>query len=796
MTADERPVSILLLEDSDLDVELLRASLRRGGVKYTLERVYTRADFESMLFAQEFDVILADFVLPDFDGLTALSLAHANRPDTPFIFVSGTLGEEVAIESFKRGATDYVIKQRLERLPAAIQRALSEKQERLARRQAEQRLLDMNATLEMTVAERTKERDLVWRLSQDLFMLADGDGRISSVNPAWTALLGRTTESIEGQMLSTLVADQEQPRLRDVLARFGQVNRGRDIDLRMCHVDGTVRTVSWTVVKLPNGQYYGAGRDISERLSLEAQLRQVQKMESIGQLTGGVAHDFNNLLTVILGNLETLQRAQSEDTPQRLRNAAANGLRGAERAAELIRSLLAFSRRQALEPQAVDINNLLTSVSDLLGRTLGEQIVLKSQTRADAWTAYVDRNQLENAIINLAVNARDAMGDGGTLSLYTENVELDAAYCEQHSDKTPGEYLVLTVADTGVGMTEDTISRAFDPFFTTKAEGEGTGLGLSQVYGFVKQSGGHVKIQSAPDAGTRVHLYLPRLSPNQVAAPVHVTESDALPRARPGETVLVVEDEEGVRAHATDILRELGYSVLEAGDGASGLTMLRAHPEIDLLFTDVGLPNGMNGKALAHAAQSERADLPVLFTSAYAAEVLVSDNRLDAGVALITKPYTLNRLAQRVRRALDDAVRARQGMAPVAAPGGDPSSPCVLLVEDDFMLRTLAVESLEAEDFEVQQAESIADCMAAVDAAGLQRYAVAIIDIGLPDGRGDVLAKTLRRLRADLPVLILSGNISQIEDPSFYGDPLVALLEKPYRRMTLLNTLKTLISHA
>lgn len=373
------PVRILLLEDSDLDTELLQASLRRGDVKHDIVRVWSRADYERTLLAQPFDLVLADFVLPDFDGMSALAFAHEHRPDVPFIFVSGTLGEDVAIESFKRGATDYVIKQRLDRLPAAIRRARSEWRERVARRQAEQRLREVNASLEATVAERTKERDLVWRLSQDLFFLAERDGRLSSVNPAWTNLLGVEAIAAQGRLLEDLVDEAERPVVARVLTRFDQVTVVRDIDLRMRAADGTTRIVTWTFVKLPDGRFYGAGRDISERLHLEAQLRQVQKMESIGQLTGGVAHDFNNLLTIILGNLETLQRAQNGDTPQRLRNATANGLRGAERAAELIRSLLAFSRRQALEPQAVDVNLLLSGLSDLLGRTLGEHIAIESQ---------------------------------------------------------------------------------------------------------------------------------------------------------------------------------------------------------------------------------------------------------------------------------------------------------------------------------------------------------------------------------------------------------------------------------
>lgn len=846
-------IRILLLEDSDLDAELLQIGLTRGGVKHDITRVWTQQDLEQAVLTHTFDLVLADFVLPNFDGMSALAFVHEHLPDVPFIFVSGTLGEDVAIESFKRGATDYVIKQRLDRLPAAIRRARSEVRERIARRQAEKQLREVNASLEATVAERTKERDLVWRLSQDLFFLAGPDGRLSSVNPAWKTLLGVDAMAAQGRFLADLVKTSEQPLVRRVLARFDQVTVVRDIDLHMQAADGTTKIVTWTFVKLPDGQFYGAGRDISERLHLEAQLRQVQKMESIGQLTGGVAHDFNNLLTVILGNLETLQRAQNEDTPPRLRNATANGLRGAERAAELIRSLLAFSRRQALEPQAVDINVLLSGLSDLLGRTLGEHIAIESRAQADAWQTFVDLNQLENAVINLAVNARDAMSGGGKLMLSTENVVVDQAYCEQHSDATPGDYVVLSVIDSGAGMSEDVMARAFDPFFTTKAEGEGTGLGLSQVYGFVRQSGGHVQIDSRLQAGTTIRLYLPRIGSQPRKQVVLRTDTDDAPRARGEETILVVEDEDGVRAHSSETLREMGYRVLEAADGRQALERLAEHDDIQLLFTDIGLPNGMNGKMLAERATAMRPGLPVLFTSAYAAEVLVSDNRLDAGVALITKPFTVIGLAQRVRQALDAAVAANANAnataagqpAPTQADEGlpapspastmatssqavgtcasdTPAAPAagvsetaaaspesgasargsstnraaneplrVLLVEDDFMLRTLAVESLMAEGFEVQESGSVGETMDIVHASGLESFDLVIIDIGLPDGRGDTLAKTLRALRPSLPVLILSGNIGQISDPSFYGDPLVALLEKPYRRAVLISAIRS-----
>jgi CheY-like chemotaxis protein len=372
-------------------------------------------------------------------------------------------------------------------------------------------------------------------------------------------------------------------------------------------------------------------------------------MEAIGQLTGGVAHDFNNLLTVILGNMETLWRHLPADEG-RLRRAVDQATRGAQRAATLTQQLLAFSRRQPLNPKPTDVNRLVTGMSDLIRRTLNESIAIETVLGAGLWRIEVDPHQLESALINLAVNSRDAMPNGGKLTIETANAHIDERYASRFAEIIPGQYVVICVTDTGTGMTSDVMARAFDPFFTTKPLGEGTGLGLSQVFGFVKQSGGHVKLYSEVGHGTTVKIYLPRLMRDVTLAdaetPVPVSPGD------PSETILVVEDDDDVRLYSTESLRELGFSVLEASDGASALQVLDHHPEICLLFTDVGLP-GINGRELVDEARRRRPNLPVLFTTGYARNAIVHQGRLDQGVELLTKPFTRAQLANRIRDVLD-----------------------------------------------------------------------------------------------------------------------------------------------
>ncbi|HLY06592.1 MAG TPA: ATP-binding protein [Rhizomicrobium sp.] len=397
---------------------------------------------------------------------------------------------------------------------------------------------------------------------------------------------------------------------------------------------------------------------IEEREKAEAALRQSQKMEAIGQLTGGVAHDFNNLLQIITGSLGSLRRRSAKwSLPPDITGDFDRFLDGAEegarRAAALTRQLLAFSRRQPLQPETVDVNRLVARMTSLLTRTLGETIAIETVLASGLWRVLTDPNQLESAILNLAVNARDAMPKGGKLTIETANAHLDEGYVEPYEQLSAGQYVMIAVTDSGTGMDSSTVAQAFEPFFTTKAGGHGTGLGLSQVYGFIKQSGGHTKIYSEPGQGTTIKMYLPRTLIERASAYDHAAAPETHAAAAGGETILVVEDEEKVRAASVEMLEELGYRVLEASDGPSALRLLDEKPAVDLLFTDVVLPSGMNGRQLADKIRREMPAVKVLYTTGYARNAIVHHGRLDPGVELITKPFGHAELAAKIRAVLE-----------------------------------------------------------------------------------------------------------------------------------------------
>ena len=403
-------------------------------------------------------------------------------------------------------------------------------------------------------------------------------------------------------------------------------------------------------------------REVAERTEQlqqrEEALRQAQKMEAVGQLTGGLAHDFNNLLQVILGNLDLIRRVAPADA-SRIQRAVDQAWNGAQQASSLTQRLLAFSRRQPLDPKPLDPNTLIGGMSDLLNRSLGETISVETVRGAGLWKVEADQNALASAILNLAVNARDAMPNGGRLTIETMNAHIDQAYSSAHAGVSPGQYVAISISDSGVGMDAETIERAFEPFFTTKPVGKGTGLGLSQVYGFVKQSGGHVKIYSEVGEGTTVKLYLPRF--DAVVDDVGIAQSAPVAEGSSEETILVVEDDANVRAYSVEALRELGYCVVEAGDGPSALRLLENHKDIDLMFTDVVLPGGMTGAEVAARARRLYPELKVLFTTGYARNAIVHHGRLDKGVQLITKPFGLAELAAKVREVLDGLSRSQSG---------------------------------------------------------------------------------------------------------------------------------------
>ena len=392
--------------------------------------------------------------------------------------------------------------------------------------------------------------------------------------------------------------------------------------------------------------------EMAAREQAEEQMRQMQKMESIGQLTGGIAHDFNNMLAIVIGSLDLAKRRLNGE-PERLERNINNAYEGAERAAALTARLLAFSRQQPLAPLPLDLNRLVAGMSELLQRTVGEQYQVETVLAGGLWRTFADPNQLENSILNLAVNARDAMPDGGHVTIETANAYLDDEYARSRGDVAPGQYVMLSVTDTGVGMTSEIVARAFDPFFTTKPVGKGTGLGLSQIFGFMKQTGGHAAIYSEPDQGTTVKLYLPRHHGDAVAhRPSREIDEVTVPRAKAGETILVVEDEQRVRHFSVDALRELGYGVVSAHDGSEALEALIQQPAIDMLFTDIVMPQ-MNGRKLADTALEMRPDLKILFTTGYTRNAVVHNGMLDAGVAFLAKPFSLTQLGVKVREVLD-----------------------------------------------------------------------------------------------------------------------------------------------
>jgi PAS domain S-box-containing protein len=794
-----REVCILLLEDSEIDAELLAAHLVKAELPFSIKRVVNRRDFVAALESGGCEVILADYSLPDFDGLSALNIARALQPDLPFIFVSGVVGEEFATNALKRGATDYVMKRNLTRLATAVERALEQARERRERRAAEvalqrsemrarlaiegaelglwdmdprtgavdwdertkalfdfpvdggvtreiflgrvhpqdrlrlaqdllrtttwdpdhtggyaneyrvltpngqerwlatrglaifedgvcvrllgvvrditeeraaqEALKRLTGELEQQVAQRTAERDRIWRLSRDLFTVASFDGRLRRLNPAWNSLLGYDPETLVGSNFSLLVHPDDRAEATRNIARLTAGELVERFENRLRHADGSWRWISWTAT--PEGDaYYAVGRDITvektasealaqrnrelaeqieERERVEQTLRQMQRLEAVGQLTSGVAHDFNNLLTVILGNITFVERALKKEGVNGHIADRINHMRtAAERGAKLTAQMLAFSRRQKLEPKPVDLNETVANMRELLHSTMGGAVRLETVLKRELWPALVDPTQIELIILNLAINARDAMEVGGGLSVETANVTLTQAP-SRPEEPAPGEYVLLAVSDTGPGMTDEVLAKAFEPFFTTKEIGKGSGLGLAQVYGFAKQSGGGVAIETKLGEGTTVKVYLPRAA----AFPIR-TEAERPAERRPASklggprTVLVMDDDSAVREVTSDMLGELGYLVLQAGSGGAALDILRTDQAVDILLADYAMP-GMNGVDAARDALALRPGLPVLFITGYADLKALRDVGEDR---IIQKPFRDEELSRKVEAAL------------------------------------------------------------------------------------------------------------------------------------------------
>ncbi len=789
-------ISVLFIEDSPHDAELAQLALERSGYDLRTELVYDRAGVVEALQRREFDLILADFILPGFSGSQALQEARRLAPQTPFIFLSGVFGEEHAVNMMRSGAVDYVLKQNLGFLPKAVERAMGEVNERRRRLQAEQALREvevrarlaidaarlgmwdyepqsgtliwdercrammgiaaetpvdmplferlchpddrermreqvaraisgsdagqfsttyrvlfedgrmrwmetrgqaffdgerctrfvgvlmditeqqlatqtlrqMNETLGERVQERTRERDRTWELSRDLLAVTHTDMMPVALNPMWEQAFDWPLEQLMEHPLTRLVHPDDLQATLEETARVGRGKVTTRFVNRMRHRDGSYRWLSWSAVA-DGGRIYSAARDITseiaavdkladanrelraqiqERERVEATLQQMQRLEAVGQLTAGVAHDFNNLLTVILTSASFLQNDLQNGAPlerslRRLQYIRESG----ERGATLTSQLLAFARRQQLAPTAVDLNDTLVNLLSLLKSTLGGSVSIETDTQADIWHALVDPTQIEMIVLNLAINARDAMADSGRLTLGTRNVVIDQP-AQRAEDPSPGEYVMLSVADTGSGMSEAVLSKAFEPFFTTKEVGKGSGLGLAQVFGFAKQSGGGARIESREGVGTTVKVFLPRTSAPRQPEPASAASSGSA-ESNSQHCILLVDDDHSVREVTAQMLEDLGFTVIAADSGDDALQLLTQGAEVDLLLADFAMP-GMNGGELARAVRVRHPELPVVFVTGYAE---LCELGLE-GYSIIQKPFRKEQLANKLHLALSE----------------------------------------------------------------------------------------------------------------------------------------------
>ncbi|MGH7520296.1 MAG: response regulator [Gemmatimonadales bacterium] len=631
-------VRVLMVEDNDNDAVLIRRELMKLAPQPSIHHVRHEAAFVAALTDFQPQVILCDHNIPGFGGAEALALAHRALPDVPFILVTGSLDEETAVTYLKSGAADYILKDRVVRLGPAVLEALERARQRQALQQHE-RLL----------------REII-DANPNLIFVKDWEGRFVLVNQASADVYGTTVK----QMVGKTDADFN-PHAEEV-AHFLRDDREVMLSGRPKLIseepvtNPTTRQTRWfQTIKVPlrmrddgSSTLLGVATEITERKHLEEQLMQSQKMEAVGQLAGGVAHDFNNILTAIVGYTDLLASELGGNTRQledleEIRKAA-------RRAAALTRQLLAFSRKQVLEPRILDMNDVILNLDKMLRSLISENIDLRTSLAQDLDAARADPNQLEQVIMNLAINARDAMPEGGTLTIETANATLDPEYATQHVSVIPGDYVMLAVTDTGCGMDEQTKARIFEPFFTTKPAGRGTGLGLSTVYGIVKQSGGNIWLYTEPGRGTTFKIYLPAIQ----ALPEDIGKAAPVEVARHGSgTVLVVEDDEQLRRLTHRALATQGYTVLEADRGSTALDIARRHKgAIDLLLTDVIMPD-TNGRKLAETLRPARPGLRVLYMSGYPDGAIANHGMLEPGVAYLAKPFTTEAVVRKVREVLE-----------------------------------------------------------------------------------------------------------------------------------------------
>jgi PAS domain S-box-containing protein len=641
------PLRLLLVDDNPDHRALVLHELRRSFAEVQATEVMDLEGLMQSLELEPFDIVITDYRLHSLDGLDVLRTVKARWPDRPVVMFTGTGSEEIAVEAMKAGLDDYVPKSptHFALLPAKVLAVLEQARQRQARKRTEQDLLETKERFQQLA---DSIREVFWISSTD-------KSSMLYVSPAYEEIWGRSCASLYADPRSWLDAIHPADRERVTKAAHQQQARGEYAEeYRILRSDGSTRWIRDRAFPVLDaaGQIYriaGVAEDITERTQLEAQFLQAQKMDAMGRLAGGIAHDFNNLLMAIIGYAEIfLARIHQQDP---LRSDVLEILKASERAGTLTRQLLAFSRREEIELRPVAVHETVLNMERMLRRLIGEDIELNVELDPETGVVEADQGRVEQALLNLAVNARDAMPQGGRLLIQTSNVTLDERYTRHRVGVRPGEYVLLALTDTGHGMDEETLSHIFEPFFTTKAQGKGTGLGLSTVYGLVRQCAGHVDVSSSPGAGTTFRIYLPRLP---AAAGATAGQAGAEEGPAGHETILVAEDDEAIRRLICDFLRQRGYTVLEAQSGLEALELAlnRARP-VDLLLTDIVMP-AMSGLELAETLLAQWPELRVLFMTGYIDESLADRGLLQSATSILRKPFRARDLLLKVRAVLDE----------------------------------------------------------------------------------------------------------------------------------------------